>query len=807
MNIDRVLAQVDVFFEENKGEEAEKLMQQSIEQAVREGDDAGLLHLLNELLGYYRETSQTENAMKMASQAISQAKRMGLEGTIPYATTLLNVANACRVCGKLRESMEYYLQVKEIYDEQLASDDMFVAGLNNNMSLLYQEMGDFGKAKEMLLGALAIAEKKGSLYEVGVTYANLASTCMRLEETERAYEYAMKSAELFQKANVTDSHYGAALATLGAYFYQKRDFEKAIQYYRRASEAVESSLGKNEYYNRLQEYVSSCEKALSSGTHGFEGGQSKVEGHAGSSGSGSIPYAAREKKDEGKAVGTGLWLAKSYYEAYGRGMIQENFPAYEGRIAVGLAGRGSDCFGYDDASSRDHDWGPDFCMWVTDEVYKEIGEALQKAYESLPREFQGYARGPHVNGKNRRGVIRISDFFRELTGADSFEGIDWKQVSDSSLAAAVNGEVFRDEEGIFTSFRQKLAQGYPEEIRYLKLAESAARFAQTAQYNYPRMLRRGDGFTARMMVWDGMKEAMKLQHYIEGKYPPHDKWLYRSLGESPEGREVAECLAQAAGALMKEADDKALAYLEELGARFAMELYGEGFISDTESYLDAHTEELIYKASLAGMDKGRLVEEIAKLEFEAFDKVQNEGGRASCQNDWPTFSIMRKSQYLTWDREMLMQYLYDFRREYKRGHNLIEEKYGRMMESTAPEEYEKIKGHFPELSPEKKAIIEQIVGLQVGWMEEFAGKYPALADNARSIHTWEDHAFDTSYETYLRGELGTYSDKMLELYGRYVVAYARSGKNLTYDIMENSVKMYGYGSIEEANDKIAGIWS
>lgn len=84
-------------------------------------------------------------------------------------------------------------------------------------------------------------------------------------------------------------------------------------------------------------------------------------------------------------------------------------------------------------------------------------------------------------------------------------------------------------------------------------------------------------------------------------------------------------------------------------------------------------------------------------------------------------------------------------------------------------------------------------------MEEFAENYPALAQNARNIHTTEDNPLDTSYETYLRGELGTYSDKMLELYGRYVVDYARTGRNLTYAIMENSVKMYGYGSVEEAN--------
>ncbi len=86
-------------------------------------------------------------------------------------------------------------------------------------------------------------------------------------------------------------------------------------------------------------------------------------------------------------------------------------------------------------------------------------------------------------------------------------------------------------------------------------------------------------------------------------------------------------------------------------------------------------------------------------------------------------------------------------------------------------------------------------------MEEFAAEYPALADNARSIHTSEDNPFDTSYETYLRGELGTYSDKMLELYGRYIVDYARSQKNLAHDIMLNNVKMYGYSSLEEAERK------
>ena len=374
------------------------------------------------------------------------------------------------------------------------------------------------------------------------------------------------------------------------------------------------------------------------------------------------------------------------------------------------------------------------------------------------------------------------------------------------MAAAVNGEIFCDQEGVFTDFRNRLLQGYPENIRLLKIAENAAKFAQTAQYNYMRMKRRGDELTAQVMAWKGICYAMRLQHYIENRYPLHDKWLRRSLEETEVGRELSlllQKLMQEIGSRQGDGEQEAI---ERVGDFLAREMYGLDIISDIEPYLDAHREELIYKASLAVKPDQELVENIAKLEFEAFDKVHNEGGRASCQNDWFTFSIMRKSQYQTWNRTMLMQYLYDFHREYNLGHNLIEEKYGRMMESTAPEKYEEIKDHFPELTEEKQNIIQQICGMQVGWMEEFATEYPALADNARSIHTAEDNPFDTSYETYLRGELGTYSDKMLELYGRYIVEYARNQKNLAHDIMLNNVKMYGYCSLEEAERKTKEAW-
>ncbi len=775
MNINEILSRVDTLYEQNQGAEAQKLMQQGIVEAVAGQDDEGLLQLLNELLGYYRETSQVENSFAIAARAVAQAERMGLEGTLPYATTLLNVANAFRAGGRLEESLEYYLKVRQIYDKLLSPDNMLVASLENNISLLYQEMGDYAGAKESLLKALPIVTAKKADFEIAVTHANLANTCIQMQEMEEAYDYACQAKREFEQMELLDAHYGAALAALGTYSYRKKEYTEARQMFVRAMSIMETNLGRNEYYHRLEEYVKACDEAL-----------------------GDIK---------------GLALCREYYETYGKPVLEQQFGKYLDRMTVGIAGEGSDCLGYDDGLSRDHDWGPDFCIWLSEEIYNEIGETLQKAYEQLPVEFKGYHRTRSVQGTGRRGVMSTSSFYKRLLGTDDYGQIDWRRVEDAALRAAVSGEIYRDGEDSFTVMRQKLEAGYPEEIRYLKIAQSAAHFSQTGQYNYIRMMKRGDKVSAQLMLADCMKDAMRLVHYINNTYPPHDKWLYRSMQESEQGRTLAVRLEQLQSVMWKMVDGstkedadkdkddlsgKIVAVIEEIGAWFADWMYQENIISDSDSYLDTHTEELLYKAGLAPDTREQLVEKIAALEFEAFDKVQNEGGRAECQNDWATFSIMRKSQYLTWDRTMLLQYLYDFNREYRKGHNLITEKYGRMMESTAPEEYEKLKSNFPELTEEKKAIIEQIVQMQVNWMEHFAAEYPHLADNARSVHTSEDNRYNTSYETYLRGELGTYSDKMLELYGRYVVDYAKQNKNLTYAIMENSVRLYGYKDLEDA---------
>ena len=200
--------------------------------------------------------------------------------------------------------------------------------------------------------------------------------------------------------------------------------------------------------------------------------------------------------------------------------------------------------------------------------------------------------------------------------------------------------------------------------------------------------------------------------------------------------------------------------------------------------------------------RDELIEAVIKLEWEQFDKTINEGGRADCQDNWNTFHIMRKSQYLAWPDELLSSFYNDLSDAAANGRNLITEKYGRMMQSTARDRYEEIKDDFPVLDEERIKIQEGIISIQIGWMEDFAAGYPKMAGNARIIHTSEDTEYNTSYETYLRGEISTYSAETLILYGRFVAGLANAGRNLASEIMLNTARLMGYKDLDDAEHKL-----
>ena len=228
----------------------------------------------------------------------------------------------------------------------------------------------------------------------------------------------------------------------------------------------------------------------------------------------------------------GLELARRYYEEFGRAMIAEHFPDYEGRIAVGLAGSGSDCLGFDDDVSADHDSGAGFCLWLTDDDYENIGFRLAREYSKLPTEFMGVPKGrANSYGSSHFGVKSISGFYTPFTGrAGAPEtNAEWLYTPEFSLAAAVSGEVFRDDLGEFTAVRERIKNGMPEDVRLKKMAARVIAAAQSGQYNYPRCLAHGETGAAVLAAAEFVRNTASLIYLINRRYAPCYKWLLRGM--------------------------------------------------------------------------------------------------------------------------------------------------------------------------------------------------------------------------------------------------------------------------------------
>ena len=289
----------------------------------------------------------------------------------------------------------------------------------------------------------------------------------------------------------------------------------------------------------------------------------------------------------------GLDLAKMYYKTYGAPMLEDAFKEYGQRIAVGLVGPGSECFGFDDEISRDHDWGPGFCIWLTGEDYEAIGAPLQDEYGKLPRTFRGY--GPRLvsAGEERRtGVCEISAFYRLYTGLGHVPRDlgEWLYVREQSTAQCTNGRIFHDPLGEFSRWREALIRFYPEDIRLKKIASRCVTIAQSGQCNFDRSLRRKEYFAVRYAETQFCADVISLVFLLNRRYTPFYKWMHRAVKELPVmGCKVHEMI----GDLVEESDYvKKMEIIEKICALTIEELQKEGLTDAKSEFLLDHAHSI-----------------------------------------------------------------------------------------------------------------------------------------------------------------------------------------------------------------------
>lgn len=289
-----------------------------------------------------------------------------------------------------------------------------------------------------------------------------------------------------------------------------------------------------------------------------------------------------------------LELSRTYWENIAFPELKVAFPTLYPRIAAGLCGNGSECFGYDDTLSTDHDWGVDFFLWVSD-ADKDLIPALKQWKKDL------FKRYPPKNPRARSvhgatvDVMTISEFYYSLIGVPGVpdEILKWRWAPEENYALAVNGEVFWDGSGEFSNIRHGLLKYYPEDLRRKKIAARCMAIAQTGQYNFVRIAKRGDWIAVRFVLAKFAMEAAGLVYHLNRVYRPYYKWTWRRLQELPVlGKETA-------GMLLAMAEENGLdensqcvqqERIDTLCGLLANELRNQGLSNCEDWYFNGHGE-------------------------------------------------------------------------------------------------------------------------------------------------------------------------------------------------------------------------
>ena len=678
-------------------------MLSALEEAKEREDYGLYLSVGNEMIGYYRSVSQFQKAYRISEDMLLLMEELQMDQSAEFATVLLNTATAYSFDGQFETALQFYRRTEQIYHLLVRPEDYLFAGLYNNMSSLLEKMGRNEEALELLMKALRILQNyPDRQMEAATNFTNLGLLYLKTGDYESGKKCVAQAVSMFEALDTPASHYSAALSALGEICYHEKDYEQAVSWYERTLTEIEKHYGLNLAYavvcenlanvcreadkpDQAERYLGKAREVRDRLTeenreNPAEGGESTeraegtgnirrandTENTEGAEEVGEIEYTGAKKAEKAECAGKtdlagnigetekadnpgknaatsdahlrALGRCRLYYEKYGRLMLAQ-FPELQGHYAAGLVGEGSECFGYDDIISTDHDYFPRFFIWLDDEAYEKYGEPLQAAYEKLPKQWRccpaegdtekvWSGSGERTDGDSgnvpdaytdtvmtpeaaqRCGVCRTKDFYHRLVGREvPPENLyDWIALQETRLATATNGEVFEDCGGGFTAQREAYLSYFPEDVRRKKLASRLRKMAQMGQYQYARCMQRGESVAAHLALSEFIQNAGSCCFLLAREYMPYFKWMHRKMREYPVFTAVADKLEKLTLLSSQQdkwdrekpekyrftlnAADEKVVLIEEIAALVEEELRRQGLAKGQDTYLEPYAEQV-----------------------------------------------------------------------------------------------------------------------------------------------------------------------------------------------------------------------
>jgi tetratricopeptide (TPR) repeat protein len=547
----------------------------SLVDAQKSGDVAAVLAIANELGGIYRVTNRLEEAKKIYQVAIEAIKLMGLENTQQHGTTLLNLASVYSEGKDFSEALKLYEMVAVIFEGAGLSNDYRMAALYNNISHVYDELLQEDKAVENAEKSLNIIKKLPDCEtELATTYTTLACRYMKKQRYKEAEQNLLMAEKIFLRQDgKVDVHYAATLTAMGELYYHEGNYNMAAKYFEQALKHIKDNYGQNTAYETVRKNLEQV----------YE----KIENIPNPINVASVSEKSADRVSDSRI--SGLELSEAYYNAYGKQLLKEKFPEYEKYAAVGLIGEGSECFGFDDSFSEDHDFGPGFCIWLPDDIFQNVGMQMQQTYDSLPKNFKNKCRIETPEGRGRTGIFSTGEFYKKYIGGMPNSNIEWLLIPESNLCTATNGKIFEDNLGEFSAIRNELLKFYPKDIFLKKLVARLAIMSQSGQYNYERCMKRGEFAAAYLACSEFVKTTVSAVYLLNRKYMPFYKWMFRGMNELvilSEVKRILECLISIAD--IPENTAKKVELIEEICVLVRKELNRQEIVMGTDDFLQNH---------------------------------------------------------------------------------------------------------------------------------------------------------------------------------------------------------------------------
>jgi len=229
-------------------------------------------------------------------------------------------------------------------------------------------------------------------------------------------------------------------------------------------------------------------------------------------------------------------ISRAFFVEVVHPILQEHFPVETAQTAFGLFGYGSEALRLDDEYSRDHHWGLRIDALMPSAIFEgKRHEIMATLSANLPESYQGQSlRAGHLAGAGL-APDNLQAFLTRTIGIDHAprNAIEWLKIPEEDIIHLVNGELWADPLGNFSSIRQIFQGYYPEEVRLRRIAHWCRFFSGMGTYALKRAILRDNEFYAVTRFSNALRLGIQLAFLLDKQYFPYDKWLIAYVERLP----------------------------------------------------------------------------------------------------------------------------------------------------------------------------------------------------------------------------------------------------------------------------------